>query len=85
MPSFNLFPAKADDSQNNDTRLLIELPDSITEDRVSSVLTPDPAMRRSKQNSQSPTLVTAPKFYQAPSDPAEDSLPTPEGTVSTSD
>ncbi|MEJ7592376.1 MAG: hypothetical protein WKF77_12565 [Planctomycetaceae bacterium] len=32
------------DSQNKDTRTLKTLPDSITEDRVSSVLTPDLTM-----------------------------------------
>lgn len=72
MLSFNLFPAKADDSQNKDTRSQTVLTNSIIEDRVSSVLTPDPALRRSKQNSQPITPMAAPKSHQDSSDTAED-------------
>ena len=80
----NLFPAKAGDSQNIDTRQFDDSPDSISEDRVSSVLVPDPAYK-DQSKILSPTVGGCSNPVQASSAVVEVASSVPGGTVSVAD
>ena len=83
MPSLNLFPANAGDSQNKDTRKLDDSSDEITEDRVSSVLVPDLAKRGSQQILSLPVEGCSELIQPSPT-AVEEASSVPCGTVSIS-